>query len=513
MTDEAQPPLLEARDIVKTFPGVRALGGVNLRVQAGRLNALLGENGAGKSTLMNILAGVFAPDAGQILLNGSPVTFANPRAAQEAGVSIIHQELNLAPNLTVAENIFLGREPRNKLGLVDYARMNHDAAELLARLNLRVEPTRPVDQLTVASQQVVEIARALSFDSQVVILDEPTSALSQQETHALFALIAQLKAEGVGLVYITHRLEELDAVADDVTVFRDGAFIAAKPYADATREELIRLMVGRDTRLDPSAARAAGETLLQVRGLSLRGPVAASKPLLDDISFDLARGEVLGVFGLMGAGRTELLQALFGVYPTRTSGEVVVAGRPGVPRSPAEAIVAGLALAPEDRKQDGLVLGMSVAPNISLACLGRVQQTGLLRTAKEDALADQYGGRMAIKTAGRRQPVRNLSGGNQQKVVLAKWLATEPRVLMLDEPTRGIDIGAKREIYAVIDELAAAGLGVLMVSSELPEVLALSDRILVLCEGRLTGEFTREQATEDALLAAALPAAQPRPAA
>ncbi|TWT86006.1 Ribose import ATP-binding protein RbsA [Posidoniimonas polymericola] len=513
MPHHAEPkptqPVLEATDIVKTFPGVRALGGVSLRVERGRLNALLGENGAGKSTLMNILAGVFPPDSGEIVLEGQPVRFTSPRAAQEAGVSIIHQELNLAPNLSVAENMFLGREPRNRLGLVDYTRMNRDATVLLKRLNLDVDPARPVEQLTVASQQVVEIARALSFNSKVLILDEPTSALSEQETHALFSLIAQLKLEGVGLVYITHRLEELDIIADDITVFRDGEFIEAKPYVDTTRHELIRLMVGRDIVVESSGdRRVTGKTLLEVRGLSLRSATKGARPVLRDISFELARGEVLGVFGLMGAGRTELLQALFGAFGHLTSGEIAVDGRPGLPRSPAEAIGAGIGLAPEDRKQDGLALSMGVGPNISLPCLARVLTGGLLSKAKEDALAERYGGRMAIKSAGPRQAVRTLSGGNQQKVVLAKWLATEPKVLMLDEPTRGIDIGAKREIYTLIDELAASGLGVLMVSSELPEVLALSDRILVLSEGRLIAEFTRDEATDDKLLAAALPTTQ-----
>ncbi len=499
--------LLEANDIVKTFPGVRALDGVRLTVRHGTVNALLGENGAGKSTLMKILAGVFPPDSGTLTLDGQIVSFRNPREAQQAGISIIFQELNLAPNLTVAENIFLGREPTTKLGLVNYRQMNQQAAELLRRLGLAIDPERRADQLTVASQQVVEIARALAIESKVLILDEPTSALTEQEVAALFRVIHQLKAEGVGLIYITHRLEELPHIADDVTVFRDGTFVAAKPFPETTPDELVRLMVGRDAHLGgmPVQPVDTGATL-EVEELTVAATTRNGRPLVENVSFRVALGEVLSVFGLMGAGRTELLQAMFGLYPRRTTGRIFVNGKQERIRSPEDAIAAGIALAPEDRKNEGLVLGMSVSENISLTCFDRVSVAGFVQPARERQLCQGYVDRMAIKTPGLRQAVVNLSGGNQQKVVLAKWLATNPKVLLLDEPTRGIDIGAKQEIYALIRKLARQGLAVVLVSSELPEVLALSNRIIVLSEGRITGEFARDMATEDVLLTAALPA-------
>lgn len=499
-------PVLLARDIQKSFPGVRALDGVQLEVQSGRLNALLGENGAGKSTLMNILAGVFPPDAGEVQLAGEPVRFRSPREAQEAGISIIFQELNLAPNLSVAENIFLGREPTNALGLIDYEKMCSDATALLEQLGLAADPRQRVEQLTIASQQVVEIAKAVSFDSRVLILDEPTSALTEQETAALFRLISRLKAQGVGLVYITHRLEELPHIADDITVLRDGKFVATKPFSETTPDEMVRLMVGRNPQL--TASRPTGghrDPLLTVEAATLVSPHTGKRPLVENVQLSVARNEIVGVFGLMGAGRTELLQTLFGMHPTRGQCRMAIEGQSVAIRSPADAIRAGLALAPEDRKTEGLVLGMSVAENISLTSLDKACRCGLISAKHERNLAGKYVQQLAVRTPSLQQQVRNLSGGNQQKVVLAKWLATHPKVLMLDEPTRGIDIGARQEIYDLIRQLAGEGHGVLMVSSELPELLALSDRILVLCEGRITGEFSREEANEDLLLAAALP--------
>ncbi len=510
--NDDSPPVLEARGICKSFPGVRALDGAHLKVHRGRLNAVLGENGAGKSTLMNILAGVLPPDSGEVLLEGQPVRFRSPREAQEAGVSIIFQELTLVPSLTIAENLFLGREPLRRTGLIDFGRMRRDATALLSRLGLQIDPRQRVDQLSIASQQVVEIAKALTIESKVLILDEPTSALTGQEVSALFRLIKSLKEAGVGLVYITHRLEELSAIADDITVFRDGRYVASRPLAETTQEELVRMMIGRDPlpRVASSAPPAALQPMLAVEHLTLAGPRRYADPRINDVSFSVGRGEVVGLFGLMGAGRTELLQSLFGLHPDRTTGEVSVDGRRVTLRSPRDAIDAGLALAPEDRKSDGLVLGMSITENICLALHGRSRGIGLLNPNEESQTALKYTDRMAVKTPSLRQKVRNLSGGNQQKVVLAKWLATNPKVLLLDEPTRGIDIGAKGEIYRLIGELAADGLAVLLVSSELPEVLAMSDRVLVLCEGRLTGEFSRDQACEDALLQAALPGSTPR---
>jgi ribose transport system ATP-binding protein len=500
------PPLLEAEGICKSFPGVRALHNARIKVEAGKLTALLGENGAGKSTLMNILAGVFPPDAGEIRLNGEPIVIRNPRDATDRGISIIHQELNLIPYLTVAENIFLGREPVTPFGMVDKRVMNRAAAALLARLELAVDPRTPIYKLRVGAQQVVEIAKALSTDARVIIMDEPTSAISEQEIAALFRVIGELKRSGVGIIYITHKLDELPHIADDLTVLRDGEFIAARPFAEVTHEEMVRLMVGRElTDLFPKSAPRIGDEVLRVADLSLSNPQRPGRYLVQNVSFQVRGGEVLGVFGLMGAGRTELLQAIFGLHPDHTSGKVIVAGKTQAINSPADAIRSGLALAPEDRKQEGLVLPLSVANNVSMSSLEKILSCGFVSFAKEQRLAGEYAKRLRLKTPTLNQKVRNLSGGNQQKVVLSKWLATSPRVLLLDEPTRGIDINSKREIYALIDELAQTGLAIVMVSSELPEILAIADRIVVLSEGRMTAEFPRQQATEELILKAALP--------
>lgn len=511
--------VVEARGISKSFPGVKALDRVDLVLRRGRLTALLGENGAGKSTLMNILAGVFLPDEGEIRLEGRPVRFANPREAREAGIAMIFQELNLVPQLTVADNIFLGREPCRGPGLVDYRRMNAQAAELLARLDLNVDPTTPVGRLRVGQQQVVEIAKALSTRARVIIMDEPTSALTRHEVEVLYRIIADLKRHGVALAYITHKLEELPHVADDVAVMRDGRMIGVAPLSELTPDEMIRMMVGREIpRQVGGRGRPMGEVVLRVEGLGLRHPTRAGDHLLKDITLEVRRGEVLGIFGLMGAGRTELLESLFGLHPDGLSGSVYLEGRPVRIRSPIEAIAHGLALAPEDRKAEGLILEMSVRENTSLACLGRLTRLGFVRSAAERQLVEQYLKQLRVKTPSLEQRVRNLSGGNQQKIILAKWLATHPRVLLLDEPTRGIDVHAKREIYELMDELARAGLAIVVVSSEMPEILTVSDRIVVLCEGRKTAEFSRAEATEERLMAAALPRSdhgmsgpQPRP--
>lgn len=500
------PPLLEARGIVKSFPGVRALDGAQLRLRPGRLTALMGENGAGKSTLMNILAGVFTADEGEVLLDGKPVRFRSPIESQRAGVAIIHQELNLAGNLTVAENLFLGREPLTPLGFVDRRKMRSDAKALLARVGVDLAPDLLVERLSVAQQQVVEIAKALSLDARVLILDEPTSALTAYEVESLFRIIRQLKASGVALAYITHRFEELDTIADEVTVFRDGKFVAERSFGELTRTELVRLMIGRDASIDaPRAAKPQTEPLLSVRGLTVASSKRGMRPVINDVSFNVDAGEIVGLFGLMGAGRTELLETLFGVHPARTSGEIKIAGKTVAIRRPRDAYRAGLALTPEDRKGAGLVLGMSVGDNTTMASLGRFVRCGLLDVGAINRSAQQYVDQFRVRTPSLRQAVRNLSGGNQQKVVLAKQLATAPRVLLLDEPTRGVDIGAKQEVYALIREFAAEGMGVLVVSSEAWEVRMLSDRVLVMCEGRLTGQFTSDEADDERLLAAALP--------
>jgi ABC-type sugar transport system ATPase subunit len=505
-SSHSEDVLLEARDITKSFHSVRALDGVSISVRRGRLNALLGENGAGKSTLVNIIAGAMAPDSGSMILEGKPVTFRSTREAQMAGIAIIFQELNLVPGLSIAENIFIGREPLNRFGLVDFARMNADAAELLKELELDVDPRTHVSQLKVGAQQVVEIARAVSFNARIIIMDEPTSAITEQEIKMLFRQIHRLKRNGVGVIYITHKLDELSEIADDITVFRDGKFIGTKRFGDVTRDEMVRMMVGRElTDLFPKTNAQPGEEVLRVRKISLRHPKRARDFAVRDVSFEVRRGEVLGIFGLMGAGRTELLQTIFGMHPETSTGEIEVDGRPVSIRSPEDAIAAKLALAPEDRKAEGVVLALSVAHNLTLACLPRVERFGLVQPALERELVGRYVSRLHVKTPSLNQLTVNLSGGNQQKVVLAKCLATEPKVLLLDEPTRGIDIGAKKEIYTLIDELARSGLGVVMVSSELPEILGIADRIMVLCEGQKTAEFKRGEATEEMLVKAALP--------
>jgi ribose transport system ATP-binding protein len=504
----AADTILEAQGITKSFPGVRALDGVVLRARRGRLLALLGENGAGKSTLMNILAGVFAPDTGTLRLDGNEVSFPHPRAALAAGIAIVFQELNLIPHLSVAENIFLGREPRTRFGLIDYPRLNAAAAAVLKRLDLAVGPTSLIAELRVGQQQLVEIARAVSEEARVLILDEPTSSLSAHEVEVLFGVIAELKKRGVALIYITHKFEELAHVCDDVTVMRDGRVVGESRFADLTRESLMRLMAGRDSpETFQKSPVTLGCELLRAEAITLPGAGAGvGRPnLVENVSFTLHRGEVLGIFGLVGAGRTELLETLFGLHAARATGGIHLEGRPVKFVSPAAAIAAGLALAPEDRKRDGLVLPMSVAANASLASLERTLRAGFVSETRESAYITPYIERFRVKTPSLDQLIVNLSGGNQQKVILAKWLATGPKVLLLDEPTRGIDVNAKREIYAFIDELARLGLGLIVVSSELPEILALSDRVLVMCEGRQTAEFDRATATPEKVLAAAFP--------
>ncbi len=507
-SDQSSPEahLLEATDISKAFPGVQALQGVSIQIRAGRLTALLGENGAGKSTLMNILAGVFPPDTGSIRLRGQAVHFRNTREAQAAGIAIIFQELNLIPQLSIAENIFLGREPVTRLGTIDYPKINRDARKLLRELECDLEPTALVRNLRVGQQQIVEIAKALSLDAKVIIMDEPTSAITEHEVEILFRLIKRLKKAGAGIVYITHKLEELFEIADDVTVFRDGCLIGNEPLNSLERSTMIQMMVGRDlTDLYPKTKHHTGEELLRVENLNLESPGSNDRRLVDNVSFSLHKGEVLGIFGLMGAGRTELLEAIFGLHPNATSGSIKLNARTQRIRSPRDAIQAGIALAPEDRKGQGLILKMSVGENASLPSLRHCEEAGFISQRKETKQNDHFVERLRIKTPSQRQIIRNLSGGNQQKVVLAKWLSTNPKILLLDEPTRGIDINAKKEIYRLIDELTQSGLAVVMVSSELPEVLAISDRILVMCEGQKRVEYDREQATEERIMEAALP--------
>jgi ABC-type sugar transport system ATPase subunit len=498
--------ILEAKGISKQFPGVKALDDVSLTLRCGCLTALLGENGAGKSTLMNIVAGVFPQDAGDVKLAGEVVNFSNPREAHEAGITMIFQELNLVPNLSVAENIFLGREPLNRFGLIDAKAMNQQAAALLEKLDLAVEPTAPLGSLRVGQQQIVEIAKAISVEARVLIMDEPTSAITEHEIEVLFGIIENLKRQGVAIAYITHKFEELARIGDDAMVMRDGRLIGTSPIKDLTHEAMVQMMVGREIRQRSDKARSEpGEEVLRLENISLKHADRPGDFLLQDISLQVRRGEVIGIFGLMGAGRTELLETIFGLHPKSSTGQIYVEGQPVTIHSPVDAIDYGLSLAPEDRKSEGLILGMSVAENASLPSLPRLERFGFLDQRAEGSLVGEAIERFRVKTPSQNQMIRNLSGGNQQKVILGKWLATHPKVLLLDEPTRGIDVGAKGEIYALIEELTADGLAVIVVSSELPEILALSDRIAVLCEGKQTALFDRTDANEEAIMNAALP--------
>ncbi|MBP8304167.1 MAG: sugar ABC transporter ATP-binding protein [Phycisphaerae bacterium] len=500
--------VLAAQGVTKRFGGVKALDGAHLEVRAGQVTAVMGENGAGKSTLMKILSGVYQDHEGRILRNGREVVFANPRQAQEQGVTIIHQELNLIPNLTVAENLFLGREHRDRLGLIDVRRMRRESSAFLHRLDLDVDPSTQVSRLRVGQQQIVEIARALALKARVIIMDEPTSAISEREVDVLFGLIGALKREGVAIVYVSHKMDEVFRIADQITVMRDGRTIGSAPRTQLSHDEVVRMMVGRDLKeffVQVQTEAARGSEVLRVEEIRLPHPDRPGDFLVKDVRFSVARGEVLGLFGLMGAGRSELLETIFGLHAKTSSGRVFLEGREVRIASCAEAIAAGLALVPEDRKRQGLVMDMSVAASISLASLAQVERFGFLSRRREQALAGDLGQRLSIRAASLRQPVKHLSGGNQQKVVIAKWLATRPRALLLDEPTRGIDVHAKNQIYQLIHELAAAGLAIVMVSSELPEILAIAHRILVLSEGRQTAEFSRGEATEESILKAALP--------
>jgi ribose transport system ATP-binding protein len=496
--------MLEIEYVSKRFPGVRALHNVSFQIAPGEVHALIGENGAGKSTLMKILSGVYTDYEGEVLLDGEPLSLGGPRDAQRRGISIIHQELNLIPELTVAENIFLGREPRTAAGLLDVTRMEQESRALLDRLNLAISPDRPVKWLRVGEQQLVEVAKALSLDARLLILDEPTSALSQAEIDRLFAVIAALKEHGVTMIYISHKFDEIFRIADRVTVLRDGECIGTCSVGEADQQSLIRMMVGRSlSDLFPKEVATVGDEALRVEHLHLL-PDGQGGRTLSDISFTLRRGEILGIAGLMGAGRTELLETLFGVHPAqRVGGRIEIAGQERRITSPREAIRAGLAFVTEDRKSQSLILKLSVAHNLTLAALNRFLRFNVVRPREENDAVARSIEQLRIKTPSSSIDVDKLSGGNQQKVALAKCLLTRPRVLLLDEPTRGIDIGAKVEIYGLISRLAQEGAAIVIASSELLELLAMCDRILVLCEGRLTAELSRTEATQERIMEAA----------
>jgi len=493
-SDSGGTTLLECKGIGKSFPGVRALGGVNLSLDKGQVLSLIGENGAGKSTLMKILAGVQPPDEGEIFLDGKAIEIESTRAALDLGISLIHQELNLATNLSVGANVFLGREPLRG-GLIDKSTIRKESARFLEMVGLDVSPDTLVGDLTIGRQQMVEIAKALSVNARVLIMDEPTSSLSQAEAENLFVVIKDLRARGVSVIYISHRLGEVKELSDHVTVMRDGENAGELSREEVSHEAMVRLMVGRDlSEYYERKDREKGDLALEVK--KLRTPVHPQH----ELTFSIASGEIVGVAGLVGAGRTEMLETLFGVTPA-LGGSIQVSGTELELDSPLSAIAAGIALAPEDRKQQGLVIDMTVRENLSLAALRRDQKkAGFLDFAKEKKISEKMIKAMRVKTPNENQIIRYLSGGNQQKVVLGKWLAMKPKILLLDEPTRGIDVGAKSEIYALMEELAESGVAILYVSSEMEEILGMADRALVMHEGRISGELSRSELTEENIM-------------
>jgi ribose transport system ATP-binding protein len=497
VTDAAAGVLVRMEGIEKSFPGVRALDGAQFELRAGEVHALCGENGAGKSTLMKVLAGIYPKDAGRTVFKGREVEIPSPKAARQLGISMIHQELSLMRHLTVAQNIFIGREPRARPRFVlDERRMNAQTAELFERLHIKLEPRARVEHLTVAMQQMVEIARALSLNSDVLIMDEPTATLTEDEIEHLFGMIRRLRAQGVGVVHISHRLEELKQISDRVTVMRDGRYVSTVQTAEVPISTIISMMVGRtiyEATPEPPEEPGLRENALEVRHLR-RGNA------IRDVSFSVKQGEIVGMAGLVGAGRTEVARAIFGADPIE-SGEVYVKGEKATIRSPKDAVRYGLGYLSEDRKRYGLALGLDVEANTVLGALERfVALLGWVQAKRTRQVAERQVRSLAIKTPSLQQKVQHLSGGNQQKVVVAKWLTADSDVLFFDEPTRGIDVGAKSEIYRLLNDLAKEGKSIVMISSELPEILRMSHRVLVMCEGRITGELSAAEATQEAIM-------------
>ncbi len=482
--------VLEVVDVRKEFPGVLALDDVQLKIRPGTVHALMGENGAGKSTLMKVIAGIYQPDRGEVRLRGEAITLETPLKAQESGVAMIHQELLLMNSMTVAENIWIRREPKNKFGLIDHDRMRGMTVELFDRLNIRLDPDAEISTLSVANRQMVEIAKAVSFNSDVLIMDEPTSAITETEVAHLFEIIRDLRKRGIGIVYITHKMNELFEIADEFSVFRDGKYIGTHLSSDVTRDDIIKMMVGREvSQMFPKEEVDIGDVLLSVKNLSLDG-------VFENISFDVRKGEILGLAGLVGAGRSNVAEAIFGVTPA-TSGQIFINGEEVNIQSPNDAIKAGMAFLTEDRKETGCFLPLDIQENVQSAVLhqnyvnnGFVDHAGLEK--ESEALCRK----LRVKTPSMHETIENLSGGNQQKVLIARWLLIHPQILILDEPTRGIDVGAKSEIHSLISQLAHKGVAVIMISSELPEVLGMSDRILVMHEGHCTGILDRDEADQ-----------------
>lgn len=489
-------PVLSLRGISKSFPGVKALQGVELDLYPGEVTALIGENGAGKSTIVKVLTGIYQPDAGTIAVDGKTTAFANAEAASAAGVTAIHQETVLFDDLTVAENIWLGHAPRGRFGLMDWRAMRNDAAEILASIGADLDPDLRLRDLGIASKHLVAIARALSIEARVVIMDEPTAALSHKEIQELYDLVETLKAKGKAILFISHKFDEIFRIADRYTVFRDGQFVGKGLMKDVTEAALVQMMVGRSVdQIFPARVHNVGDEILRVGGYNHPTEFA-------DIAFSLRKGEILGFYGLVGAGRSELMQALFGI--TRPSrGVCMIDGTATVIRSTADAISAGMVYVPEDRGRQGAVKGLPIFQNVTLPSLPRTSRAGFIRLAEEFKLARKFTERLDLRAASLDQDVGLLSGGNQQKVVIAKWLATVPRIIILDEPTKGIDIGSKAAVHEFMAELASEGLAVIMVSSELPEILGMSDRVIVMREGRIAGEFSGNEMTPETLVRAA----------
>jgi ribose transport system ATP-binding protein len=486
--------VLEMRGVLKRFPGVVAVKDGQLALRAGEVHCLLGENGAGKSTMMKILAGAQPMDEGEILLEGEPVHLASPHHAQQLGIAMIYQEFNLSPYLSVAENIYLGREPRIKgTPFISWSEMYGNARSLMDRMNVKLDVRRPVNECSVAQQQMVEIAKALSFNSKIIIMDEPSATLTDHELDTLFKLIDELKDQGIGIIYISHRLEEIFRIGTRITVMRDGEHVACEDVEGLSRDDIIRMMVGRDlTEEFPKETFELGEERLRVEGFTREGAFSG-------VDFALRTGEIVGLTGLVGAGRTEVARAIFGA-DSLDGGQMFLDGKAVSVHSPQDAIQLGIGLLTEDRKNQGLVLGMSVRENTTLANLKEVVKGPFINRSKERAVTEKFIKELQIKTPHQDQTAQNLSGGNQQKVVIAKWLFTESKVLIFDEPTRGIDVGAKVEIYRLMNELVRSGVAILMISSELPEVLGMCDRVLVMHEGRIAGEIPRAEATQEAVM-------------
>ena len=486
--------MIEMRGISKSFSGNAVLKDVQFDLANGEIHALMGENGAGKSTMMKILSGIYTKDQGEIKVDGQVVNFKSPKDAEKLGIIVIHQELNILPDLTVAQNLFLGKElTYGKTGILKTKQMEKEAAELLKKLGLDVNPRTRTGDLSVGKQQIIEIAKAIASDAKYIVMDEPTAALTDREIETLFKTIRELKAKGISFVYISHRMEEIFAICDRITILRDGQYVGVRNIPETTFDEIVAMMVGRELgERFPERNCPIGETKLEVRNLTVNG-------VFKDVSFSVRKGEVLGIAGLMGAGRTEVAQTIFG-YRKASSGEIRIDGQPVSIKSPIDAMKHRIGFVTEDRKTQGLVLDFSIRENISLANLEKCSSSGIMNKQKETSMVHQYIEDLKIRTSGPEQSAKSLSGGNQQKVVIAKWLGTNPEILILDEPTRGVDIGAKKEIYHIINKLAESGVAIIVISSELPEVIGISDRVIVMREGLLTGEVTKDQMTQENIM-------------